>query len=300
MSAIRRIEVLENDQVVPLVPEAPLLSSAHIPWEGVLLEEHSHASQETQLRQPRSVFLALHTGASIRQEWRRDGKFHTTVTTPGSVHLLTPGPEQSLAHSDPLDCIVLSFEPSYIHRALEDSRGSENIELMERYALEDPQIERLIRALHAETKAGAPTGRLFGESIVTALAVYLAQRYSSSPLALHSYRGGMPRTRLKRVLEYIAAKLHEELSLEALAEIAGMNLYYFSRLFRQSTGLSPHRYVLDQRIRRAQHFLRTSDMTILETSVRTGFADQGHFTKVFRRFVGLSPTEYRNQAGRLS
>ena len=193
LSAIRRIEVLENNQVVPLVPEAPLLSSAHIPWEGVLLEEHSMASQETQLRQPRNVFLALHTGASIRQEWRCDGKFHTTLTATGSVHLLTPGPEHSLAHRDPLDHIVLSFEPSYIHRALEDSRGSENIELMERYALEDPQIERLIRALHDETKAGAPTGRLFGESIVTALAVYLARRHSSSSLAVDSYRGGMPK-----------------------------------------------------------------------------------------------------------
>lgn len=75
---------------------------------------------------------------------------------------------------------------SHVH-----SRGSENIELMERYALEDPHIERLIRALHAETEAGAPTGRLFGESIVTALAVYLAQRHSSSSLALDSYRGGM-------------------------------------------------------------------------------------------------------------
>lgn len=76
-----------------------------------------------------------------------------------------------------------------------------------------------------------------------------------------------------------------------------MNLYYFSRLFKQSTGLSPHRYVLEQRIRRAQQVLRTSDMTIFEASVRTGFADQGHFTKVFRRFVGVSPTEYRAQSG---
>jgi len=72
-----------------------------------------------------------------------------------------------------------------------------------------------------------------------------------------------------------------------------MNLYYFSRLFKQSTGLSPHRYVLEQRIRRAQQFLRNSDMTIFEAGVRSGFVDQGHFTKVFRRLVGVSPTEYR-------
>jgi AraC family transcriptional regulator len=101
-------------------------------------------------------------------------------------------------------------------------------------------------------------------------------------------------------LEYIAAKLQEDLSLAALADVAGMNYYYFSRLFKQSTGLSPHRYVLEQRIRRAQQFLSTSDMTILEASVRSGFADQGHFTKAFRRFVGVTPTEYRAQcAGRL-
>ena len=293
MSVSRRIEVLENGQAVPLVVEAPLLSSSHFAWEGILLEEHSTPTQQTQLRQSATVFLALHKGAALQQDWRHAGRFFRTVTTPGSVHLLTPGPELSLTHRNQLDCIVLSIEPSYFHQALEDSPRSERIELIERFAFEDPQIERLVTALHAEARAGAPTGGLFGQSISTALAVYLAQRYSSFPPALRRHRGGMPATRLNRVLEYIAAKLHEELSLAALAEIAGMNLYYFSRLFKQSTGLSPHRYVLEQRIRRAQQFLSNSDMTILEASVRTGFADQGHFTKVFRRFVGVLPTEYR-------
>jgi len=289
----RRIQVYEGGHSVPIVAQAPLLSSSQIPWEGVLLEEHSTATQKTQLRHIRTVFLVLHTGASLRQEWRNAGKFHTTLTTTGSVHLLTPGPERSLTHRDQLDCIVVTIEPSYLHRALEDSLLSERVELVERLALEDPQIERLVRALLAETKAGAPTGGLFGQSIATGLAVYLAQRYSSSPPTLRRHRDGMPTTRLNRVLEYIAAKLHEDLSLAALAEIAGMNLYYFSRLFKQSTGRSPHRYVLEQRITRAQQFLRSSDMTIFEASVRTGFADQGHFAKVFRRFVGVSPTAYR-------
>ena len=296
LSFIRRIEELQDGQVVPLVPEAPLLSSAHIPWEGLLLEEHSTAPRETPLRQTLNVFLALHTGGSIRQDWRNAGKYHPTLTTTGSAHLLTPGPERSLAHRDQLDCIVLSIEPSSFRRALEDLPGSEGNELTERLAFEDPQIAGLIGTLHAKTKSGAPTGRLFGQSIATALAVYLAQRYSSSPLGLRRHRGGMPGTRLNRVLEYIAAKLHEDLSLAALAEVAGMNPYYFSRLFKQSTGLSPHRYVLEQRISRAQQFLRSSDMTIFEAGVRTGFADQGHFSKVFRRFVGVSPTEYRAQS----
>jgi AraC family transcriptional regulator len=297
----RRIEVIEGDRAVPVRAEAPLVSSSDIPWEGVLLEEFPARILDTQLLGIPTILLVFHAGGPVRQEWHIVGgsgnQFQSPVVTPGSIHLLTTGPERSFSHRDPLDCIVLSIEPSYFHRALADSSRSERIELIERLALQDPQIERLVTALHAEAKAGAPTGTLFGQSIATALTVYLAQRYSSSLSTLHSYRGGMPRTRLNRVLEYIAAKLQEDVSLASLAETAGMNLYYFCRLFKQSTGLSPHRYVLEQRIKRAQQFLRTSDMTILEASVRSGFADQGHFTKVFRRFVGVTPTEYRAQSG---
>jgi AraC family transcriptional regulator len=297
----RRIEVIEGGRTVPILAEAPLLASSDIPWEGVLLEEFPARVLETQLLGIRTVLLVFHAGGPVRQEWHIVGgsgnQFQRPVVTPGSIHLLTTGPERSLSHRHPLDCILLSIEPSYFHRALADSPRSERIELIERFAMQDPQIERLVTALHAEAKAGAPTGTLFGQSIATALTVYLAQRYSSSPSTLRSYRGGMPRARLNRVLEYIAANLQEDMSLARLAATAGMNLYYFCRLFKQSTGLSPHRYVLEQRIRRAQQFLRTSDMTILEASARSGFADQGHFTKVFRRFVGITPTEYRAQSG---
>ena len=155
-----------------------------------------------------------------------------------------------------------------------------------------------VAALHAEAKAGAPIGRLFGQSLVNALVVYLAQRYSTFPPQFSSHRGGMPRARLKRVLDYIGAKLDEHLSLLVLANVVGMNLYYFARLFKQSTGLSPHRYVLEQRVARAKQLLHTPEMTVLEAGVRTGFGDQGHFTKVFRRFVGVTPTKFRAQASR--
>jgi AraC-like DNA-binding protein len=145
--------------------------------------------------------------------------------------------------------------------------------------LENVQIECLVKALHAEAKAEAPTGRLFGQSLAVALAVNLAQRYGVSVPSLWGHRGGMPGARVNRVLEYICATLHEDLSLPVLAEIAGMNLnlYYFGRLFKESTGLSPHRYVLEQRIKGAQQLLRNSDMTVLEASYQDWFRGPGPF-----------------------
>lgn len=298
MSMQRRIEVVEGRRWVPIIESPPLASSGSIAWDGVLLEQHSVAAQETPIWHIPAVFLHLQTGAPARHDWRSAGKLHRTVAGTRSIHLLPPGPDRSLANRDQTEGIVLSIAPAFLQKVLADSLPGGRLELVEKFAFEDGQIERLVAALHIETEAGAPTGRLFGQTLASALVVYLAQRYSTSPPKVSAHRGGMPSARLKRVLDYIGAKLDEDLSLLVLANVVGMNLYYFARLFKQSTGLSPHRYVLEQRVARAKQLLHTPEMTVLEAGVRTGFGDQGHFTKVFRRFVGVTPTKFRAQASR--
>lgn len=298
MSMQRRIEVVEGRRRVPIIESPPLASSGSIAWDGVLLEQHSVAAQETPIWHIPAVFLHLQTGAPARHDWRSAGKLHRTVAGTRSIHLLPPGPDRSLANRDQTEGIVLSIAPAFLQKVLADSLPGGRLELVEKFAFEDGQIERLVAALHIETEAGAPTGRLFGQTLASALVVYLAQRYSTSPPKFSAHRGGMPSARLKRVLDYIGAKLDEDLSLLVLANVVGMNLYYFARLFKQSTGLSPHRYVLERRITRAKQLLHTPEMTVLEAGVRTGFRDQGNFTKVFRRFVGVTPTKFRAQASR--
>lgn len=113
---------------------------------------------------------------------------------------------------------------------------------------------------------------------------------------LDSHRGGLSRRSLKRVLEYIHTHLHHKVQLSRLAEVAGLNLYHFARAFKQSTGQTPHQYTLRRRIERARELLRDPQVSVLEASARTGFVDQSHFSKVFRRIVGVAPSECRNAA----
>jgi AraC family transcriptional regulator len=291
----RRIQVVEGRRAVPITAPAPLLSSASIAWDGVLLEEHFVPTQETPLRQVPAILLHLQTGAPARHEWRSAGKLYKVQAGTGSAHLMPPGPDRSLAHRDPTRGILLSIDPAFLRQAVADSLPGGRLELVEKFAFEDTQIENLVKALHVETKAGAPTGRLFGQSLVSALAVYLAQRYSAYPPKFAAHRGGMPSVRLNRVLSYIGDKLDENLSLLDLSNIAKMDLFHFAKLFKQSMGLSPHQYVIGQRIKRAKELLQTQNLTIFEVGVQTGFVDQSHFTKVFRSFVGLTPTRYREQ-----
>ena len=99
--------------------------------------------------------------------------------------------------------------------------------------------------------------------------------------------------RLKRVLSYIEANVDRAITLSELSRVADMSLYYFATLFKQSTSLSPHQYVLRRRIERAKQLLRATETSVLEISLSLGFEHPNNFARTFRRLTGTSPTHYR-------
>lgn len=113
-----------------------------------------------------------------------------------------------------------------------------------RGAFRDPALTHLLLALRAELQAGCPTGRLYGESLATALALHLLRRYAVCPSTAGAPPGGLPSDRLRRVLDYLHAHLGEELSLRQLAAVVELSPHHFAACFKQSTGVAPHQYVL--------------------------------------------------------
>ena len=106
-------------------------------------------------------------------------------------------------------------------------------------------------------------------------------------------RGGLPPRALKRVREYIEDHLEETISIEALARIVGLSMYHFARAFKQSEGLTPHDYLLQCRVRRAQELLANTDLPLSEIALASGFSDQSHCARRFRERVGITPSSYR-------
>ncbi len=91
------------------------------------------------------------------------------------------------------------------------------------------------------------------------------------------------------------AHLAADIGLDALAAIADLSPKHFARAFRQSTGMPPHRWLIQRRIDRAKALLRTTDTTLVEIALACGFADQSHFTASFRKLVGLTPGSLRQE-----
>jgi len=180
-------------------------------------------------------------------------------------------------------------------KALDETAHERDVELTEHWHLTDPNIMAVLLAMTSDLDGGSPAGRLYGECLANALAVYLLNRYTVRSYTPVDYKGGLPGYRLKRVLDYIGGNLAEDLSLAQLAAIAGMSPHYFAELFKRSTGHAPHRYVLLERIERAKQGLRDNGRGIIEVGLEVGFQNPSHFARMFRKFVGASPSRFQSE-----
>jgi transcriptional regulator of acetoin/glycerol metabolism/AraC-like DNA-binding protein len=106
-------------------------------------------------------------------------------------------------------------------------------------------------------------------------------------------RGGLPPGAVRRVREYVEIHLSESIDLAALAGIAGLSLYHFARAFKQSAGVTPHHYLVQRRVERAQELLARTELSLTEIALATGFSDQSHFARHFRQLLGMTPGQFR-------
>lgn len=219
-----------------------------------------------------------------------------TVRTKGAAGNLcvTPAGQPIGAFWDkPLDNMGISFDPEFVRRTALENRFNSTFELAEVYKKEDSLIQHIGLALLAEAESGTPAGRLYADSLIQTLTLHLLKNYSTANLRQENSRGGLSGYRLRRVTEFIGANLETDLSLAEIARVADLSQYHFARAFRQSTGLTPQQYLMQQRIERAKELLVKNDLPIVEISLRTGFKNQSHFTTLFRKFTKFTPKTWR-------
>ena len=295
---VKAVEVMRGGCGTCPIPAVSSLNSKSAGWDGIALEsfsdvpgvsipEHDHPTH----------FLNLLTRGNIKAQWTTQGKSYSADNGPGTIYVLPAGTRDRLTWSGPTTRIIVVMESRFVARSFEDSAHLNDVELTTHWNLRDRHIQSLMLALHADLEDGSSAGPLYGESLGLALATYLVSRYSVRNRANPDYRGSMPTIRLNRTLEFVNQNLARDLRLWELAQIAGMSPNYFSELFKASTGLPPHQYILRCRIERAKQYLRDPKFSLACAAAAVGFADQSHFTKVFRRIVGVTPLKFRGNIG---
>ena len=187
--------------------------------------------------------------------------------------------------------LELGISDSALMGASGRANGEVELPIYRKFA--DSRLGPLAAAVHAEVVAGFPSGRLFLDSVEQAIAVALVNGHAVRHCPVQIYRGGLGSARLRRVKELVDAKMEDDLSLDEMAQSLGLSTAHFARMFRKSTGETPHQFVLRQKIERAKAMLRAPDARVLDVAMACGFKTQQHFAQVFRDVCRVSPTEYR-------
>ena len=156
--------------------------------------------------------------------------------------------------------------------------------------VEDPSLATLIRHVHVQL-GDAQVARLEKEILLLQMFSRLISRHTYTPRP--SGKTGREHAAVRRVIDYLDSHFDEDLSINTLAGIACLSPYHFIRTFSGQTGLTPHAWLMQLRARKAKEFL-SRGLPIADVAAQTGFADQSHLSRSFKRFLGYTPGQYRN------
>jgi AraC family transcriptional regulator len=166
------------------------------------------------------------------------------------------------------------------------------IEILPQFLLTDPLIYGIAMALKVDSEALGIGGQLYIDSLLTTLFAHLLRNYCASQPNPTIQMVSLPKYKLRRVLDFIHTHLDQNLALSELAAIAQVSPNYFAAQFKCATGMPPHQYLILQRIERAKDLLICEKLSIADVATQLGFAHQSHFTKHFKRVMGVTPKQF--------
>ena len=216
---------------------------------------------------------------------------------PHAIYVTPPNTAHEWKIDGALMVVMLSISMSQISAVIEELEINDDaIELVKPLAekgYSDPLVHDLILRLWTFARSGTSCNPLFFQSslvcILHSIASKITQRAGMPPQQLNGRN-------LQKLLDMIEDRISENLTLSDLATFSQTSKFHFIRLFSEATGRTPYQYIQHRRIERARLLLMTTEQTVADIGTLVGFGDAPNFSRTFSRHVGLSPTQFRQQA----
>ncbi len=276
-----------------------MFSSRQMNWNGVFVEQCQGpiSAFEVELSALSDHWLNLHIGNPAPLIQKRDDRRHESILHEGD-NLFVPAGQPSYWCRDESGVICtplhICLKPELVEHVAEASDiDSTWFELVHGFGQQDVQLHQIGMLMLAELRAGGMMGQLYIESLTQALVIHLLRNYSTLTKPITSPSSRFTRIQLQQAIDYIHTYLNRDLSLAELASVVNISPTYFASLFKQTMGISPHQYVIQQRIERAKVMLMKTDLAIADIALQVGFSSQSHLTQQFKRLTGMTPKQIR-------
>ncbi|HXI04839.1 MAG TPA: AraC family transcriptional regulator [Bradyrhizobium sp.] len=288
-------ELVPPDRVIDWIPGNRTLDSTSKGWKGLQFIGYHYNSMAVSIPQMRDYMIVVYRGAATRMGRYDGGKWQHEVVERGTISLLTRAEASHWAWGAPIDVqhIYLSHESICDVAGEIFDRPLCDIEIRDRVRSEDAVFPRIADALAHELSSDSMGAGLFAESLRVQSCIQLLRHYADIDFREPSSSGVFSNAERRILCEYLRMNLNRNLSLDDMATQLHLSSFHFLRKFKASFGLTPHQFLVAERIRRAKSLLCGSNMSIALIAAETGFSDQSHFTRLFRRVVGVTPAKFR-------
>lgn len=279
-----------------------VLSSRQMNWNGILVEQHQYSStpgktEEKELPALSDHWLILPLGHPTYLSQKSDDRFHESIFRQGDSLLIPAGkpswwrcPASELCQTE----LNIHLQPRFVKQVAEATEmDTGRLDLANHFAKQDLQLQHIAMLLLAELRSNGLMGQLYVESLSQALVIHLLRHYSEVTQIITTENRSLTHTQLQQAIDYIHTHLNRDLSLAELASVINISPTYFASLFKQAMGISPHQYVIQQRVERAEVMLKRTDLAIADIALQVGFSSQSHLTQHFKRFTGMTPKQVR-------
>jgi AraC family transcriptional regulator len=220
-----------------------------------------------------------------------DGRQQHRSVTDKHVSIIPAGQPHQVTWQRRADVTVFLLSPKFVEDVAHES-GIGRVDVIEEYAAVNPVVWYLAREVRAELRRHRRLDTTYLDSVARVLARHILTNYASSPRPIRE-SGGLPRYKLRHAIQFMRENIHTEISFHDVAAHLKMSAYHFARMFKDSTGYSPHQYIVQCRVNRAKELLVGTKLPITDVAFEIGYRTQSHFTTSFGRFVGMTPAAFR-------
>ncbi|MEM7555360.1 MAG: AraC family transcriptional regulator [Cyanobacteria bacterium P01_A01_bin.84] len=276
---------------------SPIISSRDLGWESILVEEFQlpPGSWESEAEKEHTIAVCL--APKPYRIWQAIGdRSYMGVYAKGDISIAPAELPNSYRVYGDDQYLQIKILPQFLKQVAIEAIDSnpDHLELNIEFRDRNPQIEQLAMMLRTELYQGSSGfGQFYVESLTNALVVNLLRDYCITKPPVANYENGLSDRQLLQVMEYVNHHLSESIRLKDLAAYLGISQFHFSRLFKQSTGVSPHQYIMQRRIELAKQFLKKDNISIADIALNCGFNSNAHLGKYFRQMTGMTPKAYR-------
>lgn len=275
----------------------PILSSRAQGWENILVEQFQTPPGEERYHFSEEHALCLSLAPRpVRLLQIKGGRTYVGLHTRGDVSL-TPAKIPTFFRWESNDnCLQIRIASRFIQTVAREmiATDPDRLELRLEFQTRDPQLEAIAMLLLSELRQGNPSGKLlYVESLSNVLAIHLLRQYAAPKSHFIVYENRLSERQILQIVEYINEHLNQDIRLADLAALLGISQSHLSHRFKQSIGMTPHQYLLQQRVERAKQLLKEGDRSIMDIAFLCGFNSHSHLSKQFRLSTGLTPKAYR-------